>query len=104
MPELQDRITRKTILLLLGVTKAVASTQRTIPGKWHNVFDSVRVSSQTAHLKLIEVDREAAAEFYDMEEEFRRKIGKGKLYEESDIDDARQRIERVDFTQNPTIE
>ena len=95
--EIQDSIFRKTVLVLLGVTKAVASTQRSIPGKWHNIVDSVKVSSQTVHLKLIEFDEEAAKDFYDMEEEFRRRIGKEKLYCDEDLEMARERIERVEF-------
>jgi len=97
MPKTHEKIVRKIVLVLLGVTKAVGSTQKTIPGKWHNLIDSIKVSSQTAHLKLIEVDEEAAADFYDMEEEFKRKIGRGKLYCKEDLDLAQKRVEKVDF-------
>jgi len=94
---IQDRIAHKTVLVFLGLTKAVASTQRSIPGKWHNIVDSVKVSSEAAHLKLIEFDEEAAKDFYNMQEEFRRRIGKEKLYCDEDLEMARERIERVDF-------
>jgi len=97
MQNIRKKITHKVVLALLGVTKAVASTQRSIPGKWHNLIDSIRVSSQTAHLKLIEVDEEAARDFYNMEEEFKRRIGKGKLYCDDDLETARARVESVEF-------
>ena len=82
-------------LFLLGVTKAISSTQITLPGRWHDMFSSVRISSQTIHLKLIEADREAAMEFYDLEEGFKRKIGKGKLYTKKDLDLAQKRVDKA---------
>ncbi|QGA80542.1 hypothetical protein [Candidatus Nanohalobium constans] len=94
---MRDKIQRKSILLLLGVTKAVASTNKTVPGRWTEFINSIRVTSQTAHLKLIQIDEKAALEFYDMEKDFKRRIGRGKLYTKSDIEDARHRIEKVDF-------
>ena len=95
--QVYQNLYQKTLLALLGVTKAISSTERSIPGKWHNVIDSVRVSSQTAHIKLIEADPETAKEFYNWEKDFKRKIGKEKLYTQDDIREAKKRINRVEF-------
>ena len=83
----------------MGVTKAIASTERSVPGRWHELFDTIRVSSQTAHLKLIEIDEDVASEFYDMEEEFKRRIGRGQLYRKKDIEMAQERIDKINFKQ-----
>jgi hypothetical protein len=91
------KIYRRTLLALLGITKLISSTEKTIPGKWHNLIDSVKVSSQILHAQLEVLDEEVAEEYQELEEDLNRKIGKGKLYSEEDLDMARQRIDHVDF-------
>lgn len=95
--QIHQEIYRRALLALLGITKIVSSTDRTIPGKWHNVIDSVKVSSQVLHTHLEVLDEEVAEEYQEMEENLNRKIGKGKLYTEEDLENARQRINRVEF-------
>ena len=95
--QIHQEIYRRTLLALLGITKILSSADRTIPGKWHNVFDSVKVSSQVLHTQLSYVDEEVAEEFHEMERDLNRRMGKGKLYSREDIEEARERINRVEF-------
>ena len=94
---LRANLKRRICLVLLGVTKLVGSTQKTVPGKWNNLVDSIKVSSQTLHLKLIEVDGKAANEFYDMEKRFKRRLGIGKFYDKRDLKIAKKRAEKLEI-------
>jgi uncharacterized protein YqgV (UPF0045/DUF77 family) len=91
------KVYRKTLLALLGITKLVSSTETTIPGKWHNLFDSVKVSSQAVHAQLSILDEEVTEEYQELEQGISRKIGRGKLYTEKDLYNAQKRIENVNF-------
>ena len=95
MSRFRNKATRRIFLCLLGITKAISSAQVTLPGKWNDILNSVRISSHTAHLKLVEVDKDAAIEFYDLEEGFKRKIGRGKLYNKKDLDLAQKRVDKA---------
>ncbi|MFB6099672.1 MAG: hypothetical protein ABEK16_00215 [Candidatus Nanohalobium sp.] len=91
------KVRRKALLAMLALTKIVSSTERSIPGKWHNVVDSVKVSSQAIHAQLSILDDEVTEEYYELEKNLSRRVGKGKLYSKEDLDMARKRIEQVEF-------
>jgi hypothetical protein len=95
--QIHQEIYRRALLALLGITKIVSSTERTIPGKWHNVIDSVKVSSQVLHTQLSVVDEEVAEEYQEMETEINRKLGREKLYNKKDLEEAEKMIESVEF-------
>lgn len=82
---------------MLAITKVVSSTDRSIPGKWHNVVDSVKVSSQVVHAQLSILDEEVTEEYQELEKDVSRRIGKGKLYTKEDLHMAKERINRVEF-------
>jgi hypothetical protein len=53
------------LFALLGVTKAVGSVEFTLPGKYHNLLDSIRASSNAAHARIAAADQDIAKK-YDM--------------------------------------
>lgn len=95
--QIYRKFRQKTLILLLVLTKIVSSTDRSIPGKWHNLVDSVKMSSRALHAQLSVVDKEVTEEYKELEKDISQRIGKGKLYSREDIDMARERIDRVEF-------
>jgi hypothetical protein len=95
--QIHRKIYRKTIFAMLGATKVISSTDKTLPGKWHSVIDSLRASSQAIHAQLTVLDEDLAGEYYELEDEIGKRIGKRKLYSKDDIDLAKSRIESVEF-------
>lgn len=81
----------------MGLTKVLSSTDYTLPGKWQNLSEPLKVSSKTLHAQLSVLDNEVTEEYYRLEKDLSRKVGRGKLYTEEDLDTARKRIEQVEF-------
>jgi hypothetical protein len=74
-----EKLKCRLVLLVLGVTKLIGSSRRSVPGKWQNLADSICVSCQSVHIKLIEADEEAAKDFCSLEESVKRRVGKEKF-------------------------
>ena len=49
------------------------------------------------HAQLTVIDDEVADEYQELEEDLNKRIGKGKLYAEEDLHEAREMVETVDF-------
>ena len=92
-----EKLYRKTLIGLLGLTKAISCTEKNIPGRWHEVMDSVRASSTVLHVQLSVIDAEVTREYLELEDNFSKKIGNRKLYTDEDLENARKRIEQVEF-------
>ncbi len=65
------------------------------PTKWVTLFDSVRASSGMVHTKLSSIDEEVGEEFIEKEEIFEKKIGKKKFYSEDEVEELKEKRNKI---------
>jgi len=82
---------KSSLLTLLGVTRAVSSVEMNPPGKWVPFFDSLKASSDMAHCKISELDKEIGGEFAEKEELVEKRLGKKKFYSSEELEDVKDR-------------
>lgn len=95
--KLRKRVRKKILLASLGVTRAISSIDYNIPSKWLSVIDSVTVSSETAHARLSMLDEEVQKEYLEKEEMIERRLGKRKYYDDHEIDEIREEINKKEL-------
>lgn len=95
MQKLKNQVRRKVLLTSLGVTKIVADSDITIPGRWRAFYDTLRVSSDVAHTRISVMDRNVEKDFQEIE----RRLGKGKMYDEREIKELKDKIEEIEVKQ-----
>lgn len=95
--KLKNRARKKILLASLGVTRAISSIDYNIPSKWLSIIDSVTVSSETAHARLSMLDEEVQKEYLEKEEMVERRLGKRKYYDDHEIEEIREEINKKEL-------
>lgn len=95
--QLRKRVKKKILLASLGVTRAISSIDYNIPSKWLSVIDSVTVSSETVHARLSMLDEDIQKEYLEKEEMVERRLGKRKYYDDREIDEIREEINKKEL-------
>lgn len=95
--ELRKKARKKILLASLGVTRAISSIDYNIPSKWLSILNSVTVSSETAHARLSMLDEEVQKEYLEKEEMVERRLGKRKYYDDHEIEEIREEINKKEL-------
>lgn len=85
MRKLKQACYRNSLLLLLGVTRALSRADMQPPTKWVSFLDSLRASSGMLHTKISQVDEEVGQEFIEKEEIVDKRLGKKKFYDPEEL-------------------
>ncbi len=75
----------------MGVSRAIAESDITVPGRWQAFYEPLQVSSRVFYQRL-------SVRNHDVEEELRRiekRLGRRRLYSDSEIEELQDKIEDI---------
>ncbi|MFB6145310.1 MAG: hypothetical protein ABEJ99_02270 [Candidatus Nanohaloarchaea archaeon] len=87
---------RYLLLMLLAVTRAVASFDVAVPPRWMSILDSVRASSGMMHVKLSALDEDVSNDFIKKEETLERTMGKIKYYDVEELKELKKKSHKIE--------